>query len=96
MSGQNNDPRLTNLILHADIEQVNHLLMLRLLAEQCKQSHCISDLEARHSDSEARHKEILQRVEKLEEFYGLISYFRHLAARNEELQDVVDSFCPPD
>lgn len=70
--------------------------MIRLLAEHCKQNHHISDLETRHSDLEARHKEMLQRVERLEEFYGLISDFRHLVARNEELQDLVNCFCPPD
>lgn len=89
MLSHNADPHLLNLLMSADLEQINQALICRLVAENHDSKHRIDILESQH-------KEILQRLDNLDNISNEIPYLRHLVDRNEELQNLVDFYCPPD
>ncbi|AFZ00739.1 hypothetical protein [Calothrix sp. PCC 6303] len=89
MLSHNADPHLLNLLMNADLEQINQALILRLVTENCGFKHRIDTLESQN-------EEILQKLDNLENIYNEIPYLRHLVDQNEELQNLVDFYCPPD
>lgn len=84
--GINSGTNLRHLILNADISQIHDLLMLRLASELTKQDNRVSCLEKNQQG-------VLQRLEFIE---GEIHHLRHLVSKNEELENKISFYEPPD
>lgn len=83
---KNTETNLSHLILNAVISQIQDLLMLRLTAELKEQDNRVSCLEKNQ-------QQVLQRLERIEEE---IPYLRHLVSKNEDLENKVSFYEPPD
>ncbi|MBE9213237.1 hypothetical protein IQ247_11225 [Plectonema cf. radiosum LEGE 06105] len=75
--------------MNADLGEIYRILILRLMAENSGFKHHIDTLKSQN-------QEISQRIDKLESIYEEITYLRHIVTRSEELQNLVDFYCPPD
>lgn len=89
MLNHNADPHLLNLLMSADLEQINQALILRLVTENCGFKHRIDTLELQN-------EEILRKIDNLDSIYDEVRYLGHLVVRNEELQNLVNFCYPPD
>ncbi|MEH2195629.1 MAG: hypothetical protein V7K98_23720 [Nostoc sp.] len=98
MQNQNADPHLTNLILNADFDHLNQALTLRLFGEVREHRRRIDALEEK---LDLLNEYILQILdsqnEQIEESKGLIlNCIRHKDSEIENLQGLVNIYCPLD
>ncbi|MBD2503791.1 hypothetical protein [Anabaena azotica] len=97
MRKQNADPHLTSLILDADFDHLDQALTLRLFRE-VRENRCrISALERKLDAINEELKKFSNRDEQIEECKNLIlNRLRYLDAEIEELQGLVNIYCPPE
>lgn len=91
--GKNSGNNLSHLILNADISQIHDLLMLRLIGELKEHDRRVSCLEKNQQQLLQNQQILLQRVECVEEER---LHIRHIVSRNEELENKVSFYEPPD
>jgi|688.fasta_scaffold930263_1 hypothetical protein len=97
---QNTESLLANLIQKADIDTLNQVVTIRLLGEVCEHNYRISALEKKHEEILLKldnvENQLQEKQESISSIQAEIPHLRHLACKNEDLENRLAFLEPED